>query len=63
MLARDAILCIIVGAYFLSNSLCSTDRKYTSQDLKGFVEAKAYFDRNYKECCDKVNDCLKSMLA
>ena len=36
---------------------------YQSQNLKGFVEAKAYFDRNYKECCSKVNDCLKSRLA
>ena len=34
MLARDATLCIIVGAYFLSNSLRSTDRKYTSHTIQ-----------------------------
>ena len=33
---------------------------YHSQNLKGFVEAKAYFDKNCKEYCSKVNDCLKS---
>ena len=36
---------------------------YQSQDLKGFVEAKTYFSRNYKEYCSKVSDCLKSRLA
>jgi len=36
---------------------------YQSQNLKGFVEAKAYFDRSYKEYCSKVSDCLKCRLA
>jgi len=36
---------------------------YQSQNLKGFVEAKAYFSNHYREYCSKVNGCLKSRLA
>ena len=36
---------------------------YQSQGLKKFVEAKMYFEENYKVYCSKVSDCLKSRLA
>jgi len=36
---------------------------YQSQNLKGFVEAKAYFSNHYREYCSKVSGCLKSRLA
>ena len=36
---------------------------YQSQGLTKFVEAKMYFEENYKVYCSKVSDCLKSRLA
>ena len=36
---------------------------YQSQKLKGFLEAKRYFESMYKDYCTKVSDCLKSRLS
>jgi len=36
---------------------------YQSQKLKGFLEAKRYFESMYKAYCTKVSDCLKSRLS
>ena len=36
---------------------------YQSQKLKGFLEAKKYFESMYKVYCAKVSDCLKSRLS
>ena len=36
---------------------------YQSQKLKGFSEAKRYFESMYKVYCTKVSNCLKSRLS